>query len=113
MWDAASVTLLRKLWADGHSAGEIASRIGQSRNAVCAKLLRMGLKRGHKPPTAKPRIVSVPKRRASLSTAACARPADKVVSRRKPARPRPEEFTKSRLHAMLAEAVANTKRSPR
>ena len=112
MWDTASIALLRKLWADGHSAGEIASRIGQSRNAVCAKLLRMGLKRGHKPPTAKPRIVSVPKRQPQLS-AACALPVDKVVSRRKPARPRPEEFTKSRLNQMLAEAVANTKRSPR
>jgi GcrA cell cycle regulator len=112
MWDAASVTLLRKLWADGHSAGQIASRLGYSRNAVCAKLLRMGLKRGHKPPTAKPRIVSVPKRKPSL-VAACARPVDKVVSTRKPAAPRPEEFSKSRLNEMLAEAVANTMRPPR
>jgi GcrA cell cycle regulator len=112
MWDAASVTLLRKLWADGYSAGQIASRLGHSRNAVCAKLLRMGLKRGHKPPTAKPRIVSVPKRKPSL-LAACARPADKVVSRRKPVAPQPSEFTKSRLNEMLAEAVANTMRPPR
>ncbi|MBR1120366.1 GcrA cell cycle regulator [Bradyrhizobium lablabi] len=112
MWDTASIALLRKLWADGHSAGEIASRIGQSRNAVCAKLLRMGLKRGHKPPTAKPRIVSVPKRRPLLS-AACALPVHKVVSTRKPAAPRPEEFTKSRLNEMLAEAVANTVRPRR
>jgi GcrA cell cycle regulator len=105
MWDTASIALLRKLWADGHSAGEIASRIGQSRNAVCAKLLRMGLKRGHKPPTAKPRIVSAPKRRPALS-AACARPVHKVVSTRKLVAP--QEFTKSRLNEMLAEAVANT-----
>src|SRR5262245_1326837 len=112
MWDAASVALLRKLWADGRSAGEIASRLGCSRNAVCAKLLRMGLKRGHKPPTAKPRIVSVPKRKPSL-VAACARPVQKVVSARKPAAPRSEEFTKSRLNQMLAEAVANTMRPPR
>jgi GcrA cell cycle regulator len=112
MWDTASVTLLRKLWADGHSAGEIASRLGQSRNAVCAKLLRMGLKRGHKPPTAKPMIVSVPKRQPSL-LAACARPADKVVSKRKSVTPRPEEFSKSRLNQMLAEAVANTMRPRR
>jgi GcrA cell cycle regulator len=112
MWDTASIAVLRKLWADGHSAGEIASRIGQSRNAVCAKLLRMGLKRGHKPPTAKPRIVSVPKRKPSL-VAACARPVQKVVSTRKPVAPRPEEFTKSRLNEMLAEAVANTMRPRR
>src|SRR3984893_13674309 len=50
MWDAASVALLKKLWASGHSAGQIAGRLGHSRNAVCAKLLRMGLKRGHRPP---------------------------------------------------------------
>jgi GcrA cell cycle regulator len=112
MWDTASIAVLRKLWADGHSAGEIASRIGQSRNAVCAKLLRMGLKRGRKPPTAKPRIVSVPKRRPPLLVA-CARPVQKVVSARKPPAPRPEEFTKSRLNEMLAEAVANTMRPRR
>jgi GcrA cell cycle regulator len=85
MWDAASVALLTKLWAKGHSAGQIATRLECSRNAVCAKLLRMGLKRGHKPPTAKPKIVSAPKRKPAL-LAACARPLDKVVSTRKPAR---------------------------
>src|ERR1700760_1951968 len=99
MWDTASIALLRKLWADGHSAGEIASRIGQSRNAVCAKLLRMGLKRGHKPPTAKPRIVSVPKRQPAL-LAACARPVHKVMSTRKPVLTQ-KELTKSQLNAML------------
>jgi hypothetical protein len=39
MWDAASVALLKKLWASGHSAAQIATRLGHSRNAVCAKLL--------------------------------------------------------------------------
>jgi GcrA cell cycle regulator len=112
MWDAASVALLKKLWASGHSAGQIASRLGRSRDAVCAKLLRMGLKRGHRPPTAKPKIVSVPKRKPAL-LAACARPVHKVVSARKPAVRPPKEFTKSQLHAMLAEAIANTARLPR
>jgi GcrA cell cycle regulator len=111
MWDAASVALLKKLWASGHSAGQIASRLGHSRNAVCAKLLRMGLKRGHRPPTAKPKIVSMPKRKPAL-LAVCARPVNKVVSARKPAR-QPKEFTKSQLNAMLAEAIANTARLPR
>ena len=91
MWDAASVALLKKLWVSGHSAGQIASRLGSSRNAVCAKLLRVGLKRGHKPPTAKPKIVSVPKRKPAL-LAACARPAHKVVSARK-SEVRQKEFT--------------------
>ena len=109
MWDAASVALLKKLWVSGHSAGQIASRLGRSRNAVCAKLLRAGLKRRHKPPTAKPKIVSVPKRKPAL-LAACARPVHKVVSARKPVARQPKEFTKSQLNAMLAEAIANTAR---
>jgi GcrA cell cycle regulator len=108
MWDAVSVALLKKLWASGHSAAQIATRLGHSRNAVCAKLLRMGLKRGHKQPTAKPKIVSVPKRKPAL--AACARPVHKVVSTRKPVVRQPEELTKSQLNAMLAEAAANTAR---
>jgi GcrA cell cycle regulator len=112
MWDAAGVALLKKLWVSGYSAGQIAGRLGRSRNAVCAKLLRMGLKRGHKPPTAKPRIVSVPKRKPAL-LAACARPVHKVVSAGKPEVRQPKEFTKSQLNAMLAEAIANTARLPR
>src|SRR3982074_1544401 len=112
MWDAATVAVLKKLCASGHSAAQIATRLGHSRNAVCAKLLRMGLKRGHKPPTAKPKIVSVPKRKPAL-LAACARPVHKVVSTRKPTAPQPKEFTKSRLNEILAEAIANTTRLPR
>jgi GcrA cell cycle regulator len=100
MWDAASVALLTKLWAKGHSAGQIATRLECSRNAVCAKVLRTGLKRGHKPPTAKPKIVSAPKRKPAL-LAACARPVEPVARQ-------PEEFTKRQLYAMLAEAVRNT-----
>jgi GcrA cell cycle regulator len=69
----------------------------------------MGLKRGHKPPTAKPKIVSVPNRKPAL-LAACARPVHKVVSTRKPVAREPKEFTKSQLNAMLAEAIANTAR---
>jgi len=75
------VALLQKLWANGRSAGEIANKLGQTRNAVCAKLLRMGLKRGHKPPTASPKIVSVPKTRP-IQSAACTRSVDKVLSRK-------------------------------
>ena len=106
-WDANDVALLKKLWANGHSAAQIATRLGHSRNAVCAKLLRMGLKRGHKPPTAKPRIVSVPKRKPAL-LAACVRAVHKVVSPRRPTLT--QELTKSQLDAMLAEAAANTAR---
>src|ERR1700738_3419662 len=72
-----------------HTAAQIARRLGYSRNSVCAKLTRLGLRRDHKPPTANPKIVSVPKRRAAL-LAACARPADKVVFARKPVAKRPK-----------------------
>ena len=106
-WNVSDVALLTALWTKGHSAGQIADRLGHSRNAVCAKLLRMGLKRGHKPPTANPKIRSEPKRSPALS-AACSRPVEKVVSKRKPGAKQPEEFTKRELYAMLAAAVRNT-----
>ena len=105
-WDTKDVTLLRTLWAVGQSAAQIARRLGYSRNAVCAKLTRLDLKRRHKPPTAKPEIRPVPKRRLAL-LAACSRPVEKIVSR-KTVTLRPEEFTKRQLYAMLAEAVRNT-----
>jgi GcrA cell cycle regulator len=105
-WDAKEVGLLYKLWANGLSAGEIANRLGQSRNAVCAKLLRMGLKRGHKPPTASPKIVSVRKAKPT-QLAACTRSVDRVVWRKQVVL-RQKEFTKSQLYDMLAEAVRNT-----
>ncbi len=108
-WDAKDVALLKELWAAGHSAGQIASRLGYSRNAVSAKLKRMGHKRGHKPPTANPKIVAVRTRRTAPA-AACARSADRVVSKPKPkpvAAPT-KEFTKRELYAMLANAVRNT-----
>jgi GcrA cell cycle regulator len=105
-WDAKDVALLKKLWAVGQSAAQIALRLGYSRNAVCAKLTRLDLKRGHKPPTAKPKIRPVPKRRPVL-LAACARPVAKMVSRKKVMR-QPKEFSKRQLYAILAEAVRNT-----
>jgi GcrA cell cycle regulator len=106
-WDAKDVALLKELWAEGYSAGQIASRLGYSRNAVSAKLKRMGHKRGHKPPTANPRIVAVPTRRPALA-AACARPVDRVMSTPKPAAKPTKELTKRELYAMLANAVRNT-----
>jgi len=110
-WDAKDVALLKQLWAEGYSAGQIASRLGYSRNAVSAKLKRLGHKRGHKPPTANPMIVAVPTRRPALAVA-CARPVDRVMSTRKPAakqtRELTKELTKRELYAMLANAVRNT-----
>jgi GcrA cell cycle regulator len=105
-WDAEDVALLKKLWVAGQSAAQIARRLGYSRNAVCAKLTRLDLKRGHKPPTAKPKIRPVPKRRPAL-LAVCSRSVAKIVSR-KTVMLQPKEFTKRQLYAMLAEAVRNT-----
>lgn len=105
-WDDRDLTLLNELWALGHSATEIARRLECSRNAVCGRLTRLGLRRGHKPSTAKPRIRSVPKQRQALS-AACARPEGKKVSKL-PHGEQPKEFSKRQLYAMLAEAVRNT-----
>ncbi len=121
-WDANDVALLKSLWADGHSAGQIASRLGLSRNAVSAKLKRLGHKRGHKPPTASPKIVSVPTRKPKRM-AACAMSVDTVVSKPRVARSKvskskmakskatvkpAREFSKHELLAMLADAVRNT-----
>jgi len=66
----------------------------------------LGLKRGHKPPTAKPKIRLAPKRRLA-SFATCARPAEKKVSKT-PRRQRSAELSKRQLYVMLAEAVRNT-----
>jgi GcrA cell cycle regulator len=104
-WDAEDVALLKKLWALGQSAEQIARRLGCSRNAVCGRLTRLGMKRGHKPPTAKPRIRPVRKRRPAL--AACTLPVAKKVSGKAVGR-QPKEFSKRQLYAMLAEAVRNT-----
>ena len=106
-WGAEDLALLKTLWASGQSGAQIAGCLGYSRNAVCAKLTRLGLKRRRKPPTAKPVIVAVPKRRTT-SPAACTRPVQRVISSRKPAMRQPHELSKHKLYAMLAEAVRNT-----
>ncbi|MEK9283506.1 GcrA family cell cycle regulator [Bradyrhizobium sp. ISRA442] len=106
-WDAKDVARLKGLWAAGQSAAQIARRLGCSRNAVCGMLTRLGLKRGHKPPTARPKIRPAPKLRPA-SSAACARPVAKKVSRNTAEKQQPQEFSKRQLYAILAEAVRNT-----
>jgi GcrA cell cycle regulator len=105
-WDAKDLALLKELWSAGQSAAEIARRLGCSRNAVCGRLTRLGLKRGHKPPTAKPNIRPAPKRSPRLS-AACVRQVAKKVSKSL-GKQRPQDFSKRQLYAILAEAVRNT-----
>ncbi len=106
-WDVYQVELLKRLWTEGQSAAQIARRLGCSRNAVCGMLSRLRLRRGHKPPTAKPRIRPAPKLRPA-SSAACANPMAKKVSRNVAKAQKPREFSKRQLYAILAEAVRNT-----
>ncbi|UWU88332.1 GcrA cell cycle regulator [Bradyrhizobium yuanmingense] len=105
-WDAKDIALLKRLWSAGQSAAQIARHLGCSRNAVCGMLNRLGLKRGHKPPTAQPQIRPAPKLRPS--SAACARPIARRVSRSTAERELPKEFSRQQLYAILAEAVRNT-----
>ena len=44
MWTDERVELLKKLWADGLSASQIATKLGEvTRNAVIGKVHRLGL----------------------------------------------------------------------
>jgi len=69
-------------------------------------LTRLNLKRGHKPPTARPKIRPAPKLRPS--SAACALPVVQKVSSRRAERQQPTDFSRQQLYAILAEAVRNT-----
>ncbi|NTG01853.1 hypothetical protein G6L30_17190 [Agrobacterium rhizogenes] len=47
-WSDESISLLKRMVAEGHSASEIAAKLdGVSRNAVIGKATRLGLKLGH------------------------------------------------------------------
>src|SRR4051794_35985532 len=103
-WDAKNIALLKKLWSVGRSAGQIARRLGCSRNAVCGRLNSLGLKRGHKPSPAKPKIMPA---KAGVVSRVCPPEAKKVS--RKIDGGQPKKFSKRELFAMLADAVGNTR----
>lgn len=49
-WSEDEDTILRKMWADGDSAGKISSELeGRSRNAVLGRCRRLDLVRRHSP----------------------------------------------------------------
>jgi hypothetical protein len=73
-------------------------RLGYSRNAVCAKLTRLDLKRRHKPPTAKPKIRPVPKRRPAL-LAACLEHRNQIGHSRNSLRGRGAHFLSAGVRA--------------
>lgn len=104
-WDTKDIARLEQLWAAGLSAAQIARQLQCSRDAVCGRLTRLGLKRGHKVPTAKPKIRPTPKPRRAL--AACGRPVERKVSKPQD-RPELKAVSKRQLYAILADAVRNT-----
>ena len=68
-WNDENVETLKKLWADGFSASQVAARIGGiTRNAVIGKVHRLGLTgRGHKnnkPPKRRSDPARIPRSRA-------------------------------------------------
>jgi GcrA cell cycle regulator len=105
-WNDERVELLKKLWAEGRSASQIAAEIGGvSRNAVIGKVHRLGLSGRAKVPSAasaRPRekAPAAPRER-SLPAAASARPAQPTAQEPAPrpasigatalAQPRPVE----------------------
>ena len=81
-WTDERVELLKKLWADGLSASQIAGELGNvTRNAVIGKVHRLGLSGRAKAPTA-----SAPARSANASA------------------PRPKPPTRSPSHPMTGAA---------
>ncbi|MEE4212034.1 MAG: GcrA family cell cycle regulator [Parvularcula sp.] len=72
-WTDERVEELKKLWAEGHSASQIAARMGGvTRNAVIGKVHRLGLS-GRAAP-AKPKCVSNADRPAAVAAAPTPRP---------------------------------------
>ncbi len=62
-WTEADVELLKKLWAEGLSASEIAKRLdGVTRNAVIGKVHRLGLSGRRSPIARKPKPAPKPRR---------------------------------------------------
>ena len=107
-WTPDLVGQITHLWQSGRSAGEIATVMGLSRSTVSGKLNRLGLHRNHKPPTAKPKILKVPKHPVPIdplppdttSTAPTVPSTDRTAPRQQ----------KPELRAMLAEVVASAAR---
>lgn len=77
-WTEERVTELKKLWAEGHSASQIAKQLGGvTRNAVIGKVHRLGLSGRATPsrPVKRPPRLARPKPQVSQPAAATAKPA--------------------------------------
>lgn len=69
-WTAEKVNLLKQLWSDGLSAGEIAKNLGDvSRNAVIGKAHRLGLESRPSPIKRKVTPLTIPSSKAVTKVA--------------------------------------------
>ncbi|MDR3450208.1 MAG: hypothetical protein P4M15_10770 [Alphaproteobacteria bacterium] len=76
-----------------------------SRSTISGKLKRLGLRRAHKPPTAKPVIVQVPKHVVTAPVSAVTvDPLHLPPPQRQPR----HNYSKAELRARLIQAVRNT-----
>lgn len=100
-WTEERVTELKKLWAEGHSASQIAKQLGGvTRNAVIGKVHRLGLS-GRATPS---RPVKRPPR--------LARPKPTPQTIRTGAKPRPEAAPKPAAAPEPSPAVAEAPQEP-
>jgi GcrA cell cycle regulator len=83
-WTEERVAELKKLWAEGHSASQIAKRLGSvTRNAVIGKVHRLGLSGRATPsrPVKRPPRLARPKPQQQLPRQAAARGANALAVR--------------------------------
>ncbi|MFN4023401.1 MAG: GcrA family cell cycle regulator [Hyphomonas sp.] len=100
-WTDERVTVLKKLWAEGHSASQIAKQLGGvTRNAVIGKVHRLGLSGRATPsrPVKRPPRLARPKPRFVTEPVAAAAPAASPPLPGVTAAPAPPE----RGHALTA-----------
>jgi GcrA cell cycle regulator len=97
-WTEERVAELKKLWAEGHSASQIAKKLGSvTRNAVIGKVHRLGLSGRATPsrPVKRPPRLARPKPQAPAATrpnvAAAPRPAAGSLALREPVAQAPVE----------------------
>lgn len=90
-WTEERVAELKKLWAEGHSASQIAKRLGSvTRNAVIGKVHRLGLSGRATPsrPVKRPPRLARPKpQQAPRQASAASRSATPLAARPEPSQP--------------------------
>lgn len=88
-WTDERTAMLKKLYTEGVSAGQIAVRLGVTCNAVIGKIHRLGLPSRAKPRPPKPRREPAVQRLFCLNSAVSAPPAPSTVLPPKPTHAEP------------------------